>query len=365
MSRGRACYTARMSKTTTTKAHGARSATNGASVETPPPRSLATLPPVPPPVLPPTLPAVLPARPLVDPLAAYLATLAPKSQTVVKERLTTVARLIGVDPAAMPWHELRAHHLAYIRGRLGEEDPLTGKTRAPATINLTLAALHGVLKQARNHNLLSDEEYRRIAEVKGTRGCRLPAGRAVPGGELRALVEACRRDPSPAGARDAAILAVLYIGGVRRTELVGLGLADYTADPPTLRIRHGKGDKERLAPLTATAGAAIAAWLARRGDHPGKLFLPVSQVGEIHGDGLSSIAIYNMLQKRAAQAGVPHVSPHDLRRSFVSDLLDAGVDLSAAQQLAGHASVVTTARYDRRGETAKRQGVEKLHFPFR
>jgi len=152
--------------------------------------------------------------------------------------------------------------------------------------------------------------------------------------------------------------------GVRRTELVGLDVADYTPDPPTLRIRHGKGDKERLVPLTASAGAAITAWLARRGDHPGKLFLPVSQVGEIHGEGLSSIAIYNMLQKRAAQAGVAHVSPHDMRRSFVSDLLDAGVDLSAAQQLAGHASVVTTARYDRRGEASKRKAVETLHFPL-
>ncbi len=296
----------------------------------------------------------LPAQPLVDPVTAYLATLAPKSQTVVKERLTTVARLIGVDPAAMPWHELRAHHLDYIKGRLAEKDPLTDKKRAPATINLTLAALRGVLKHARNHNLMTDEEYRRITEVKGARGSGLPAGRAVPGGELKALVEACRRDPGPAGARDAAILAVLYIGGVRRTELVDLDAADYTPDPPTLRTRHGKGDKERLVPLTATAGAALAAWLTHRGDHPGKLFLPVSQIGEIHGDDLSSIAVYNMLQKRAAQAGVPHVSPHDLRRSFVSDLLDAGVDLSAAQQLAGHASVVTTARYDRRGEAAKR-----------
>jgi len=259
----------------------------------------------------------LPARPLVDPLAAYLATLAPKSQVVVKERFATVARLIGVDPATMPWHELRAHHLDYIRGRLGEEDPLTKKKRAPATINLTLAALRGVLRQARNQNLLTDEEYRRVTEVKPARGSRLPAGRAVDSGELKALVEACYRDPSPAGARDVAILASLYIGGVRRTELVGLDVADYTPDPPTLRIRHGKGDKERLVPLTASAGAVVTAWLARRGDHPGKLFLPISQVGEVHGDGLSSIAVYNMLQKRAAQAGVPHVSPHDLRRSFV------------------------------------------------
>jgi len=258
---------------------------------------------------------------------------------------------------------LRAHHLDYIKGRLTEEDPLTEKKRAPATINLTLAALRGVLRQARNQNLLTDEEYRRITEVKPARGSRLPAGRSVDGGELKALVEACYRDPSPAGARDAAILAVLYIGGVRRTELVGLALADYTADPPTLRVRHGKGDKERLVPLTASAAVVVNAWLVRRGDHPGRLFLPVSQIGEVHGDGLSSIAIYNMLQKRAAQAGVAHVSPHDMRRSFVSDLLDAGVDLAAAQQLAGHASVVTTARYDRRGEASKRKAVETLHFP--
>ena len=146
-----------------------------------------------------SLPDILPQRPLVDPLTAYLATLAPKSQAVVKERLATVAKLIGVDPAAMPWHELRAHHLDYIRGRLGEEDPLTKNKRAPATINLTLAALRGVLKQARNHNLLTDEEYRRIAEVKGARGSRpaapCPAASSRPSSRPAA---ATRAPPAPA-----------------------------------------------------------------------------------------------------------------------------------------------------------------------
>ncbi|MCA1553766.1 MAG: tyrosine-type recombinase/integrase, partial [Chloroflexi bacterium] len=177
-------------------------------------------------------------------------------------------------------------------------------------------------------------------------------------------LDACADDASPAGARDAAIIALLRAGGLRRAEVCALNLDDYHVGDGLLVVR-GKRNKERTAYVTNGAKDALDDWLSVRGMEAGALFCPVNKGGCVIVRRMHAEAIFNALRKRAEQAGVKDLSPDDLRRTFVSDLLDAGADIATVQKLAGHASVTTTARYDRRGEQAKRKAVELLHVPYR
>lgn len=301
------------------------------------------------------------------PARLYLASLAPTGRRSMAARLRGVAALFDQpDIDEVPWEALRYVHVAAILVRLGEDG------LAPASINATLAALRGVMNAAWSLGLLDVEDLERIRRVKGARGSSLPRGRAVAGAELGALLAACDRDGTPAGSRDAAIIALLYTAGLRRDELAGLDLADLSVTAATLTIRHAKGRKQRLLPLGGAAMAALERWLAVRGHttqgvpgtRRGGLFLPVNKGGRIYGLRFAAQAVYRALAKRAAEAGLAEpLSPHDLRRTFVGDLLEAGADIATVQQLAGHASVSTTARYDRRGEATKRRAMDLLSLP--
>ena len=258
----------------------------------------------------------------------------------------------------LPWHELRFQHVAALRTALQE------RGQAPATVNLTLYALRGVARAAFNLELMTADDYQRIRDVKPLRGERLPSGRALSSGEIAAMMAACANDEGPAGVRDAALIALLYGGGLRRAEIVALNVGDHNPETGELVVR-GKGGKERLLYVDNGPADALTDWLLLRGEEPGALFVPINKGGSISQRSMTDQAVYGMLRRRALQAGVKQFSPHDLRRSFVSDLLDAGADISVVQRLAGHANIQTTARYDRRGEEAKRKAVGLLHVPYR
>lgn len=306
------------------------------------------------------LPAVQAQRADEHPAVVYLARLSAGSRPTMRAALDTIAGVLTqghLDHLALPWHQLRYQHTAAVRAQLAER-------YAPASTNKMLAALRGVLKEAWRLGLMPAEEYHRAADLPCVAGSTLPRGRALSAGELRALFGACVKDGASSGARDAALIAVLYGCGVRRAEAAGANLEDYDVETGELRIRRGKGRRDRITYASAGARLAIARWLELRGMEPGPLLLPVRKGGRIEHRRLTTQAIYYALRRRAAGAGVAEFSPHDLRRTFISDLLDAGADISTVQKLAGHAQVTTTQRYDRRPEKAKQRAVELLHVPF-
>jgi len=176
-------------------------------------------------------------------------------------------------------------------------------------------------------------------------------------------MNACTADPTPAGARDAAMLAILT-AGLRRSEVVNLDNSDFDATTRALTIRGGKGRVERVTYLPNGVTRAVTDWLAIRGNAPGPLLYPLNKAKRIIVRRMSEQAVMFALQRRATLASVATFSPHDLRRTFISDLLDAGADIVTVQKLAGHASPSTTSKYDRRGEAAKRQAVDLLHVSY-
>lgn len=265
----------------------------------------------------------------------------------------------------LTWHEQQGRPALNKAVVVGYRAHLESEGKGAPTINQALCAIRKLIREAADNGAIDPAIAQGVANVKGVRAETLPAGRDIKPGELHALMTVCSNDPSPAGARDAAILALLYTCGLRRAELVSLNREDFDADSGELRILHAKGKKQRKAYVTNGARAAMADWLTIRGDQAGPLFYPIRRGGNVKPGRLTTQAIYVILQNRAEQAGVAELSPHDFRRTFVGDLLDAGADIATVQQMAGHASVTTTARYDRRGEEAKRKAAGLLHIPYR
>lgn len=295
------------------------------------------------------------------PALVYLASLSEGSRRTMRASLENIAEFISQGEAnalTLAWHELRYQHTAFIRSQLSG-------AYAPATANKMLSALRGVLKECFRLGYMSAEDYQRARDLQTIKGSSLPPGRSLSQGELRRLFEVCMESSKKnRGARDAAIVAILYGGGLRRGEATSLDLSDYDPETGEIKVRGGKGRKDRITYASDGAAEAVEAWVYLRGEENGPLFYPINKGDNVQIRRMSDQAIYNILKRLGYEIKTKKFAPHDMRRTFIGDLLDAGADLSAAQQLAGHANVQTTARYDRRGERAKKRVASLLHVPY-
>lgn len=308
-------------------------------------------------------PVMLPELGLGGPLPVYLASLkAGRSRYTTLQSLRLVAQALcgpGVSPGQVPWPSVRYGHATLAKAWL-ESKGYSGNT-----INKAMAALRGVLKAAWSLELMTTDAYYRTVRVKGVKANPLPAGRVLGPGEVRRVLDAC--PATRAGIRDAAAMAIMVGCGLRRAEVVGLGWKDVGRDS-LLSVHQGKGGKARRVPIPAGTREAVSD-LHRVMGSPGSGWMFV-RLTTTHGHiwpgapALLPPRMYDVCRRAAKRAGVQHFSPHDLRRTCVTRYLDAGVGLLLVQAMAGHASVDTTKRYDRRGETALLEASRVIEVPY-
>lgn len=279
-----------------------------------------------------------------NPALVYVAGLGPGSRRSQIGALDCMARALSDGQAlaaTFPWHELTIPVLGTLRGWLESR-------YAPATANRHLAALKGVLKASWRSGAISSERYHRLVDIRPVPGNSSPVGRMLQEDEVTALV-----DVSRATQRVLSLVATMLETGMRASEVCSLDVGDYTKQG--LYVRRSKGNKSRMVPVAASRQHLD---LIARTLQSGPLFRTA------RGRRMDQSSLRKILRTTCAAAGVSHITPHDIRRTFISRLLEKGIDIATVSELAGHSSIETTKRYDRRPESARVTAIASLGYQF-
>jgi len=274
--------------------------------------------------------------------------------------------------------EAYARDLARLAAHLEEQGARGAAQIRPAHLRSFAEALAeaGLAPASRARALVSARRFVRHLVARGvlardpSEGLRAPRlgrslPRALPASETEALLAAAAAE-GPLGLRDRAMLEVLYASGLRVSELVGLPLGAVDRRAGLLRVL-GKGGRTRIVPLGEPALAALETWLAEgrpafaRGRAAGRASDAVFL--SRRGSAMTRQNFFERLRALALRAGIAsdRVSPHVLRHSFATDLLEGGADLRAVQAMLGHADLATTQIYTQVSRQRLRETVERRH----
>ena len=236
----------------------------------------------------------------------------------------------------------------YLSGRKPTDQLVAGfvgslreKGLAATTVSRKIAAVRGLHRFLLGEELASQDPTALIDSPRRSE----PFPKALAVDEAIALVEV-PGDSTPIDRRDRAVLEFLYATGARVSETVGLNLTDLDLTDKVVVVT-GKGSKQRLVPLGQKAVEAISEWLPdrlsllKRDEPADPVFL------NMRGRRLSRQGVFNIVKKRADDAGIDRakVSPHVLRHSAATHMVEAGADLRTVQEMLGHATISTTQVY--------------------
>lgn len=275
----------------------------------------------------------------------YMQSLSPNGRKGMQSMLASACRVLGWKsaPETYPWHRLSFHDLQIVRTQLLEHN------YAINSVNLTLSGLRSIAKTAFNLELIDAERLMRIQAVKPVKGSVLSKGRSLSAKDIKTITKACSRaENRTKGMRDLALFLLGCTAGLRCAELIALQTVDVDVSRGVIRIMNAKGRKQREIHLCKPTLQALKQWLTLSSDVSGSLFRQVLKNGQIGAKPLTSTGVQHIMIQLYSESAVAPFSPHDLRRTFITQLLRQGRDINTVRILAGHASISSTVIYDRR-----------------
>jgi site-specific recombinase XerD len=296
-----------------------------------------------------------------SPAAAYLTSIGAGSRRTMQQSLVSIAALLageGADPIKVRWECLRREETRRLREQLAA-------SHAPATANKMLSALRGVLRAARRMDLMSEGQFQTAASLEMIKPAPTRLHCRVNDASVAALFAACEKEAGAAGRRDAALLAIFLSSGLRRSEARELDVGDFAPRSGVLHIRGTGPEFDRLVTLTPPARRAVADWLEVRTHAPGPLLLPVDRGGIVRFRRLTDQAVYDIIGRVCERAGLAALNQRDLRRAYVLSLIRSGRTAIEVQELAGHASWLTTATYERMASDRESETYDLSNLPYR
>ncbi len=266
---------------------------------------------------------------LHGPTFRYLWALPSTEAAAARRRLSLAERLIGID-----WHRLEPHRL--VEGVSKVRDAMLVQGSSPAAINNTLSVLRGIARTAHEMGQVTDEELvvaEAVSDVPDPKSER----RLLAGWELSAVISACVRETTAKGSRDAALISIMYAGGLDPRQTTALEMGDWRVDDTLLRL----GSHGRPLPLGKDAAALLRHWVALRdfalrGSGPDFLFMVVDKADHVQSRSMTPPMVGGILRKRAEEARVRRFSHADLRRTAAADMLTAGAKYSEVHRILGH-----------------------------
>lgn len=289
----------------------------------------------------------------------YLSGLAPSGRKAMETLLSQCVSILAPHQSLeqYDWSQLNFGCLHTVRSTLVECG------YAVNTINMALAALRGVAKAAFNLNQMNAEDILRINAVKPVKGNAIRTGRRLSHDEIQHLLNVCRSlKCATNSARETAILMVALGAGLRCFELCALQITSVDLDQSLVAVEQGKGRKRRQIYVGEAVMQAIVQWLHYRGSQQGPLFNRILKNGIVSQKALTPGGMAHVLNEVHKRSTIPNFTPHDLRRTFITQLLENDVDLNTVRQLAGHSDVNTTVRYDKRDMEWQKRASQGISF---